>query len=82
MKKSRHFQTLVVMMPVICVIASAAIVMQQSVRRADLQKRYAAYERERDVLEKRYKELRKASGDSKGAAQDELDALSHHDDGD
>ncbi|HLJ55472.1 MAG TPA: hypothetical protein VKT77_10575 [Chthonomonadaceae bacterium] len=82
MKKSKHFGTLVMLMPIVCVVASAAIVTQQSIRRTDLQRRYAAFERERDMLEKRYRELRKASG-VKGDAQDELDAMSaRHDDGD
>jgi Tfp pilus assembly protein PilE len=81
MKQSRHFQTLIIAMPIVCIFASAAIVTQQSVRRAQLEKRFATFQREHDALEKRYKALRKATG-AKGDVQGEVDAMSAHHDGD
>ncbi len=81
MKTSRLFQTLVVALPIICVVASAGIVTQQTLRRDSLQRQMTAYEKERFTLEKRYNQLRKASGDSTApdpAAQSD----GHHHDGD
>jgi len=82
MKISRLSQTLVFLLPGFCVLASAGIVTQQTLRRDQLQRRMTAYEKESFTLEKRYNQLRKAAGipTAPGAAAPE--SASHHHDGD
>lgn len=85
MKMSRLSQTLVLIMPIFTVIASAGIVTHQTLRRDSLQRRMDAFEKEHAVLEKRYKALRKAAGEPEAAdtAAGEGEAHHHHDgDGD
>ena len=76
---------LVFLLPVFCVLASTAIVAQQTIRRNQLQSQLTAYEKEHSALNKRYRELCKATGTPMPDA-DKHDANDgdgrHHHDGD
>ena len=78
MKMSRLSQRLVSIMPIVAVLASSAIVAQQSIRHDQLKAKLASYEKERSALEKRYNALRKASG--LPVASDPDGGSHHHDD--
>jgi len=84
MNRSGLSDKLVFILPVFCVLASAAIVTQQTIRRSQLQNQLTANEKERAALDKRYRELCKATGtplpaDSSPSANDDG---GHHHDGD
>jgi hypothetical protein len=81
MKLSRLSQNLIVILPIVSILASAGIVVQQTARHDRLEKELAASDREYDTLENRYLELTKAPGSKKPAAAPQRHE--HHDgDGD
>ena len=82
MKTSRLSQTLVFILPIFCVLASAGIVTQQTVRRDQLQRRVTAYEKEYFTLDKRYNQLRKTAGLPTTSEATAPASNSHHHDGD
>ena len=63
MKMSAFSQRLILFVPILSVLASTGIVVQQSLRRDQLQRKMTAFEREHAALEKQYKALRKAAGE-------------------
>jgi cell division protein FtsL len=79
MKPSGLSNKLVFMLPVFCVLASAGIVTQQTIRRNRLQSELTAYEKEHSALDKRYRELSKAAGKPIPAEADSSDEHHHHD---
>lgn len=58
MKTSRLAQNLLRFLPVLCILASSGIVIQQWLRHEHLKKELAVTEREYARLEKRFKELK------------------------
>jgi hypothetical protein len=85
MKPSGLSNKLVFMLPVFCVLASAGIVLQQTIRRNQLQSQLSAYEKEHSALDKRYRELSKATGTPLPAEASPAEAHDdghHHHDGD
>jgi hypothetical protein len=73
MKSSRISQKLLYLLPMLCIVTSIGIVLEQSARRDRLSRELAAYDSEHSRLEKRYDELLKASGMKPPA-----DAPAHH----
>jgi hypothetical protein len=77
MKTSRLSQNLVFFLPILCVVASAGIVVQQSSRHDRLEREVAAMNAEQERLEKRLKELKNPAGAS--APEEESHTHAHHD---
>ena len=82
MKTSPFSQKLVIILPILSILASTGIVAQQSIRRDRLRREMTAVGQERATLEKRYRELRKASGESAAADASASESEAHHHDGD
>ena len=82
MKMSAFSQRLILIMPILSVLASTGIVVQQSLRRDQLQRKLTAFEREHAQLEKQYKALRKAAGEPEIPEANAADGDGHHHDAD
>ena len=78
MKMSAFSQRLILIMPILSVLASTGIVVQQSLRRDQLQRKMTAFEREHAALEKQYKALRKAAGEPEIPDTPAADGDGHH----
>ncbi len=82
MKTSRVAQSLIGVMPFVCVAASVGIVTQQSIRRERLTRELAASRREYARLEAQYNRLRPSSSSHASAVQSAETHPHHDNDGD
>lgn len=78
MKMSAFSQRLILFVPILSVLASAGIVAHQSLRRDQLQRKMAAFEREHAALEKQYKALRKDAGEPEIPEAPTAEGDGHH----